>query len=198
MTRKLSVRASARAHYLAAAAQPAAPAPKRSLTDEARDLYENSIVPVREIARLAGVTERTLYKYVERGNWKRRNIALSQAMRRAKGAGGRFIRREQIGEPHPTGLKALDPEGARRNALAMRRARRVARKEERRAESELNTMRSMRLHGVLMTAFIDLAGQASCDPRHLRAADAAGWLILQQMQTPLDEPGQAVSRTGAV
>ena len=40
-----------------------------SLTARVRALYENSVVPVREIARLAGVSERTLYKYVRRGGW---------------------------------------------------------------------------------------------------------------------------------
>ena len=37
-----------------------------------RALYENSAVPVREVARLAGVTERTLYKYAQKGGWKPR------------------------------------------------------------------------------------------------------------------------------
>ncbi|MGA7975355.1 MAG: helix-turn-helix domain-containing protein, partial [Pseudolabrys sp.] len=43
-----------------------------SLTARARALYEGSAVPVREIARLAGVSERTLYKYVEKYRWKKR------------------------------------------------------------------------------------------------------------------------------
>ena len=108
------------------------------LTAQARALYEDSVVPVREIARLAGVSERTLYKYVQKGGWRRRYrvVARDAAMiaancgRRmqarpgfapakgtdspyiARSAGGRFIRREEAGLPHARGLKALDPAGA--------------------------------------------------------------------------------------
>ena len=90
------------------------------LTDRVRDLYENSVVPVREIARLAGVTERTIYKYAERGGWKQR------VKRFARGAGGRFIPAEDAGKPHACGLKALDPEGARQASAQCERAGRLA------------------------------------------------------------------------
>jgi hypothetical protein len=87
-------------------------------------------VPVREIARLIGVSGRTLYKYVERYGWKRRHICLAQeeAVRKAncgrrltpregfagvRGAGGRFISFEERGRAQalspPCGPKALDP-----------------------------------------------------------------------------------------
>src|SRR5205814_1077213 len=36
------------------------------LTEQVRALYEETVVPVREIARLAGVTERTIYKYARK------------------------------------------------------------------------------------------------------------------------------------
>lgn len=98
------------------------------LTARIRALYENSSVPVREIAGVAGVTERTLYRYVEKHGWTKRyhvmprgrEAAASNRGRRwrhaegfapAKGAGGRFIRREDIGKPFATGLKALDAQG---------------------------------------------------------------------------------------
>jgi hypothetical protein len=47
-----------------------------SLLDRVRHIYENTIVPVREIARLVGVSERTLYKYVARYGWRRRHVCL--------------------------------------------------------------------------------------------------------------------------
>ncbi len=95
-------------------------------------LYEDSAVPVREIARLCGVTERTLYRYVETGGWRRRYIvrprgqaaAASNRGRRwqrasglepVTGAGGRFIARAEAERPAVHGLKALDP-GARARA----------------------------------------------------------------------------------
>jgi AcrR family transcriptional regulator len=103
------------------------------LTLQVRALYEGSAVPVREIARLAGVNERTLYRYVAKGGWRRRyggkGIAAAVEKRAqtrkpgvpcrtAKGAGGRFIRSEDAGKPVPRGLKALDPQG-RARALAL-------------------------------------------------------------------------------
>jgi hypothetical protein len=78
------------------------------LTARVRALYETSAVPVREIAAVAGVTERTIYKYVAKGGWKKRYCAAPDVMP-AKGAGGRFIRREDIGKLFATGLKATDP-----------------------------------------------------------------------------------------
>ena len=45
-------------------------APPQSLTTRARALYEDTVVPVREIARLTGVTERTILKYARKGDWK--------------------------------------------------------------------------------------------------------------------------------
>jgi hypothetical protein len=109
------------------------------LTGRVRALYEDSVTPVREIARLIGVSERTLYKYVEKGGWRRRHacpardaaVAAANAGRAAtpgldfapaKGAGGRFIRREDVGKPFQRGLKALDPQGAAAAAEACVRA----------------------------------------------------------------------------
>jgi hypothetical protein len=89
-------------------------------------LYEQTVVPVREIARLLGVSERTLYKYVARHGWQRRHVCIARedAVRAAnrgrilaprdgfgcaRGAGGRFITCEERGTPQPRGPKALDP-----------------------------------------------------------------------------------------
>ena len=46
--------------------------PPQDLTARIRALYEDTSVPVREIAAIAGVTERTLYKYVEKHGWTKR------------------------------------------------------------------------------------------------------------------------------
>lgn len=106
-----------------------------NLMSRVRSLYEDTAVPVREIARLAGVTERTLYKYVERGGWRRRYAAKPRGDAAAagnrgrrwqrasghegvKGAGGRFIARAEAERDVAHGLKALDPDGAARAAIA--------------------------------------------------------------------------------
>ncbi len=103
-----------------------------------RALYENSAVPVREIAAVAGVTERTIYKYAQRGGWKaryawvdrggvaRRGRPAAEAVAPAQGAGGRFIRREDSGKPFPRGLKATDPQGATRATAACAQAETIA------------------------------------------------------------------------
>jgi hypothetical protein len=109
------------------------------LTERARKLYEESAVPVHEIARLAGVTERTIYKYVAKQGWKKRyrvlprgNVQEDLAAARAnrgrhmqasseswldlspvKGAGGRFICREDQDKPISVGLQATDPAAAK-------------------------------------------------------------------------------------
>lgn len=105
------------------------------LMTRVRALYEDTAVPVAEIARLAGVTERTLYKYAARGVWRRRYVvkprgeaaACANRGRRwqraeghaaAKGAGGRFIARTDADQPVARGIKALDPDGAARAAIA--------------------------------------------------------------------------------
>ena len=45
---------------------------EQSLLHWVRQLYEAGALPVREIARLAGVTERMIYKYARAGGWPRR------------------------------------------------------------------------------------------------------------------------------
>jgi hypothetical protein len=103
-----------------------------------RRMYEDSIIPVRDIARRAGVTERTLYKYARKHNWKPRYAwtpsgarphgraarqRWTEARERAaafapvKGAGGRFISRDEKDQPFAEGLAALDP-AARAAAVA--------------------------------------------------------------------------------
>ena len=100
--------------------------PSLSLTERVRALYEDSVVPVREIARLAGVTERTIYKYAHKERWTPRVTWLARdgtaAELPARGVAGRFIRREDVGKSYPRGLKALDPDGATQAAAACVRA----------------------------------------------------------------------------
>ena len=138
MTRRSSLRAQAREIYRDLAAKKTAdpPSPEgfggqaaQNLTEKVRALYEDSAVPVREIAAIAGVTERTIYKYARKQQWKPRYRwrARGQADRGrrwrqrpgfapVKGAGARFIRRADSG---PAGR--YGPQGHR---SGWRRARR--------------------------------------------------------------------------
>jgi DNA invertase Pin-like site-specific DNA recombinase len=102
MTRRTSLRAQARAFYRErASAQADATTPtltiplsggrnpsgegaqtkQTALTQRARRLYEETAVPVREIAAVAGVTERTLYKYARKGGWHRATPGWTAAAR---------------------------------------------------------------------------------------------------------------------
>ncbi len=129
------------------------------LTAQVRALYEGSAVPVAEIAALAGVTERTIYKYAAKHGWKPRyawmpgggrppakprGAGAQQALRRerrrqekfapAKGAGGRFIRRGDKGKPFAIGLKATDAAAARRAAAQCAEADWMAREAQAEAQ----------------------------------------------------------------
>jgi hypothetical protein len=143
---------------------------------QVRALYEDSAVPVREIARRAGVSERTLYKYARKGNWKaryawmpdgarppgrpgRRRWASAQGQQHAhatpfapgKGAGGRFIRREERGQPFAHGIKALDPAGRAVAAAASAEAERTARRARAEAQAELQVRRHLSvIEGVIL------------------------------------------------
>jgi hypothetical protein len=46
------------------------------LTHEARALYEGGVVPVREVARLCGVSVAGLYYHIRRHRWRRRRASV--------------------------------------------------------------------------------------------------------------------------
>jgi hypothetical protein len=148
MTRRMSQRARAQGIFRERAeAQGAAiPTPDPSaqgggetgLNARVRALYENSAVPVREIAAVADVTERTIYKYAQKGGWQARYAWVdrggaawrgwraAEAMAPAQGAGGRFIRRADKDKPVARGLKATDPAGAARAHAVCTQAETIA------------------------------------------------------------------------
>lgn len=105
-----------------------------SLMARVQSLYEDSAVPVREIARLCGVTERTIYKYAARGGWRGR-----YAVKPVKGAGGRFVPRGEAGRPVAQGLvqgiKALDPSARAQASTACAAASARAAKARARADA---------------------------------------------------------------
>jgi predicted transcriptional regulator len=131
------------------------------LTTRARALYERSSMPVREIARLCGVTERTIYKYAQKHGWKNRyrwcgmkegDTARWRGWRprkdfaAVKGAGGRFIRREDKGKSFARGLKATDPAGHKRATAECREAEHLARAAQAEAEKARRVNDCARAH----------------------------------------------------
>jgi len=165
------------------------------LTAQVRALYEGSAVPVREIAALAGVTERTIYKYARKHHWNPRyrwrpegarpQVASSGAPPReedaatgpvapeaaaargqswqpgeefapAKGAGGRFISRADLGLPVAVGLKATDPAGRSRAGGLCEEAAALAEEAEQRAQARLRWAARQRVHPMVIRAASDL------------------------------------------
>jgi hypothetical protein len=161
-----------------------------SLTERVRALYEGGAMPVADIAAMLGVNQRTLYKYVQRGGWRRRyrlsrppaDIAPVAAKPRRpgnagwKGAGGRFIRAEEAGLPHPAGLKALDPTGAARATTRCERAQTLAVAAAVSAKTTTDIATEVRSLGLLAQAM-----------RDLRAIGAARNKPLSQRERVADE-----------
>ena len=190
MTRRTSTRAQAQRVYLELkeAQEKSAPTPDPSprvaiargggeddLTARIRKLYEDSAVPVREVARVAGVSERTIYKYVAKHRWTRRYRVLprGEAAARAnrgrrwrayaafapvKGAGARFIRREDKGKPFARGLKATDPAGRAQAIARCGTATRLSRAARAAVEAEAATVALGHAHGALQHACKALRG----------------------------------------
>ena len=160
MTPRMSVRAAARDIYAESTEQEArdpARAGAPDLMAAVRALYEDSAVPVREIAARTGVTERTIYKYASKGQWRPRYLwsdasacmlergwRAGQGFAPAQGAGGRFVRREDAGKPFAKGLKALDP--AARELARKVCAEAAERAHRARQQAELDRLRRERLN----------------------------------------------------
>jgi hypothetical protein len=166
-----------------------------------RALYEHSAVPVAEIAKLAGVTERTIYKYAAKQRWKPRYAfkwrcagaadgSRPRGWRAAKrfapqkGAGGRFIRRADKGKGFATGLKATDPAAAA--AAACRRAAALARRAQLKAEAERRDEASLRALETVNRAMADLnrycAARAKAGQPALRDDDRVAQLLARMVE----------------
>lgn len=206
----------------AAAADPLAGAGEpqpTALTRQVRALYEEGVVPVREIARFANVSERTIYKHVAKGGWRRRyggkglasavakraatrKAATARAGITAKGAGGRFVRAEAAAEPQRRGLKALDPPGEARALARVSRAAVLSEDALERAErlrESLSDARSMAaLAGMLrdLAAIEDAEAAARFPARNIKApASAAPERDVEAMRSALARKLEAWVKT---
>jgi hypothetical protein len=94
------------------------PAADPSFAGQLRHLYEHSALPVREIAKIAGIIERTLYSYASKGGWQRRN------WRHAAYRGARVVP-AGTGFPETPGV-APTADDARQTATDYLQARRLA------------------------------------------------------------------------
>jgi hypothetical protein len=185
MTRRSSTRALAREIYRQAVEKTLTPDPpspdgfgaQTGLTERVRALYEGSAVPVREIANLAGVTERTIYKYAAKHQWKPRYAWTPHGSRPrawragpnftpAKGAGGRFIRRDDKDKPFAVGLKATDAPGAARAGAACTHAQALAKQAQAEAEKDRCFEDTMRAHAAMLRALEHLRRHRDAQAKH--------------------------------
>ena len=151
---------------------------------------------------LAGVTERTIYKYARKHGWtpryRWRAPAAGAGTKRGrgwrqrppfapvKGAGGRFIRRADKGKPLLVGLRATDPAGAARADAACRRAARLARKATARAAAEQREAAQLRALDAMNRTLADLnryrASCAKAGQPGLRDDDRVAHLLVRTVE----------------
>jgi hypothetical protein len=96
------------------------------VTHEARALYEGGVVPVRAIARLCGVSVRTLYHHVHARGWRRRRSSVPRDPKKSARQKARYRAATALRNASPRGLKARDPDGQARALGAARRAAELA------------------------------------------------------------------------
>jgi len=116
---------------------------------------------MREIARLAGVHERTLYKYARKCEWRRRNAR----------AGYEKTTKHRA----PRGLKARDPADAARAAVALERAMALSDQALKRARALREAGVNVRTLSILTRMLPDLAAledAAASAPVPVDSADA--------------------------
>jgi hypothetical protein len=96
------------------------------VTHEARALYEGGVVPVREIARLCGVSVRTLYHHVHAQGWARRRSSVPRDVAKSARQRARYLAAKAARRPGPRGLQARDPAGQARALEGAQRAAALA------------------------------------------------------------------------
>ena len=132
------------------------------LTHEARALYEGRVVPVRTLARLCGVSLRTLYNYVHKHQWRRRRSDVPRDPAKSARQKRRYRELKALRGAAPRGLKARDPDGQARALGLAERATALSGAALARALARQETEAKARILSIMTQAL-----------RALRAADGA-------------------------
>ena len=102
-----------------AQAEGLAPPAEPTFASYLRLLYEHSALPVREIAAIAGIIERTVYAHARAGGWGRRN------WRHARYAGARLVPAEAPAFPEAGAPAPFDRQDVQRTGRTWQETRRL-------------------------------------------------------------------------
>ncbi|MEA2981273.1 MAG: hypothetical protein QOF09_3096, partial [Alphaproteobacteria bacterium] len=127
------------------------------LTHEARALYEGRVVPVREVARLCGVSVAGLYYHIRKHRWRRRRSAVPRDLAKSERQKRRYRELKALREAAPRGLKARDPGGQVRALAAAERAGALSGAALSRALARQETEAKARMLSIMSKALRDLA-----------------------------------------
>jgi hypothetical protein len=130
------------------------------LTREARALYEGRVVPVREVARLCGVSVAGLYYHIRKHRWRRRRSDVPRDPAKSERQRRRYQALKALRPAAPRGLKARDPDGQARALALTERATALSGAALSRALARQETEAKARILAIMTQAL-----------RNLRAAD---------------------------
>jgi len=172
------------------------------LTLQARALYEGGVVQVRAVARLCGVSVRTLYNYVNQYGWRRRRAAEAKNPARAR---AQRMRRQALNAARPPalrGLKARDPEGQARALAACDRAAALSDVALARALARRDAESDTRILALVVRAMRDLAAiegsvsgeESPADPLQKQDTDPSPQEIARRIKLLVDDQAARTSR----
>ncbi len=128
-----------------------------ALMRQARTLYEDGVVPIRDLAQLVGVSVRTLYHHVHKRGWRRRRSAVPRDPAKSERQRRRYQARKAMRPPRPNGLRARDPDGAAVAEAVCREAADHASAALSQASAEAAARRALRVLDLLEGALGDFA-----------------------------------------
>jgi len=147
------------------------------LTGQARALYEGRVVPVRELARLCGVSVRTLYHHVHKQGWRRRRSSVPRDPARSARQRARYRAWKASQPQKPRGLKARDPQGQAAALATAEQAGALAGAALARAIARQDAEARARMLALLVRALRDLAavetGELAARRRSAKAREAS-------------------------
>jgi hypothetical protein len=141
------------------------------LTHEARALYEGRVVPVRELARLCGVSVAGLYYHIRKHRWRRRRSDVPRDPAKSERQRRRYQALKALRPAAPRGLKARDPDGQARALALAERATALSGAALARALARQETEAKARILAIMTQALRDLRAADGVKAKRTRGKD---------------------------